>query len=125
MSEKIKPIPHKHAAVIKAWADGHVVQLQRTDGTWVDLEGATARRCIPSFDVNWEYRIKPEPTDLEKYGVEVGDVWSLLSGDLVLVESVGVELFEGRSLRIGAGQIFRRNSNCSTLIFRRGEVNKL
>ena len=121
MSEKIKPVPHKHAAVIKAWADGHVVQLQRTDGTWVDLDGATVRRCIPSFDVNWEYRIKPEPSDLERYGVEVGDVWSTEGGYTQTVARVKVC---GNKYQTISG-VTCGEHHLKTLLFRRGEVNKL
>ena len=44
--------PHKHAELIKAWADGAKIQLWWADG-WVDSENP-----------NWGgeiYRIKPEP----------------------------------------------------------------
>lgn len=48
------PTPHKHAEVIKAWADGATVQVSTPAG-WEDM------RCAPGwFDYN-EYRIKPEP----------------------------------------------------------------
>lgn len=44
--------PHKHAEVIKAWADGAEVQYQYKSGDWQD-------EIYPSFakDLNW--RIKP------------------------------------------------------------------
>ena len=48
--------PHKHAELIKAWADGAEIQIKYNDG-WCDW-------CIGSSP-NWlddeEYRIKPEP----------------------------------------------------------------
>lgn len=48
------PTPHKHAAIIKAWADGVEVQVS-TNAGWYDLD----------FNPNWcdfnQYRIKPEP----------------------------------------------------------------
>ena len=53
--QKQPPTPHKHAAVIKAWADGAEVQILSLDGReW---------NCIlrPSFRTEREYRIKPEP----------------------------------------------------------------
>ena len=53
--------PHKHAELIKAWADGAEIQIQMTDRSWVDEETPTWWRG--SF-----YRIKPEP-DVVYYGV--------------------------------------------------------
>lgn len=48
--------PHKHAEVIKAWADGAEVQVYLEDsGTWVDLN-----ETIYWHEV-LKYRIKPEP----------------------------------------------------------------
>ena len=49
--------PHKHAALIKAWADGATIQFRRTDSKW--------RNCvknIPAWDKapDAEYRVKPE-----------------------------------------------------------------
>lgn len=49
--------PHKHAELIKAWADGAVIQYKsqtRAERGWVDDP-------YPSFDVDYEWRIKPEP----------------------------------------------------------------
>ena len=54
-------IPHKHAAVIKAWADGAKIQVRipqagRLSHTWEDIEDEP---------IHWyntlEYRVKPEP----------------------------------------------------------------
>ena len=47
--------PHKHAELIKAWADGAEIEWQSSNGTWV-----------PSLEPTWNYpegryRIKPEP----------------------------------------------------------------
>lgn len=65
---KDKRTPHKHAALIKAWADGADIQRKTSAGVWLE--------CTPHWDLAGEYRIKPEPSDLEKYGVEVGDLWA-------------------------------------------------
>lgn len=52
------PTPHKHAACIKAWADGHAIQFRRPpahpffDGTWADA-------LHPQWHTNAEYRVKP------------------------------------------------------------------
>jgi len=48
--------PHKHAELIKAWADGAEIEEQHlkkdwapfTDGHWMESD-------------SWNYRIKPEP----------------------------------------------------------------
>lgn len=53
--------PHKHAAVIKAWADGARVQVRipkagRLDNTWEDIEDETMY-----WYSTLEYRVKPEP----------------------------------------------------------------
>jgi hypothetical protein len=48
--------PHKHAEVIKAWADGAMVQLRTDAGMeWTDIKD-------PSFCEDYQYRIKPEST---------------------------------------------------------------
>lgn len=48
--------PHKHADLIKAWADG--AEIQCRDGTcpslWDDI-------TCPSWSTACDYRIKPEP----------------------------------------------------------------
>ena len=43
--------PHKHAAVIKAWADGAQIQVLKTNGQWQDLQN-------PLWNAE-EYRVKP------------------------------------------------------------------
>lgn len=44
--------PHKHAEIIKAWADG--ASIETLSNGWVEVE-------CPSWYSNREYRIKPEP----------------------------------------------------------------
>lgn len=45
---------HKHADLIKAWADGAEIQcLQTGTGNWLDVD--------PHWDYRSTYRIKPEP----------------------------------------------------------------
>jgi hypothetical protein len=47
--------PHKHAELIKAWADGAEIQFRfPCDLKWTDTK-------TPSWDGIAEYRIKPEP----------------------------------------------------------------
>lgn len=47
--------PHKHAALIKAWADGADIERQTSSGVWI---------TPIAIDWSWpegRYRIKPEP----------------------------------------------------------------
>lgn len=47
--------PRKHAAIIKAWADGAEVEfLDRPSGRWTQA-------TTPTWSYDTEYRIKPEP----------------------------------------------------------------
>lgn len=52
-------IKHKHAELIKAWADGHTIEyLESEDGEWYPIT-----LCNPSWDINTIYRVAPnEPT---------------------------------------------------------------
>ena len=45
--------PHKHAEIIKAWADGADIQVYYID-KWIDATG-------PVWLEGYKYRIKPEP----------------------------------------------------------------
>ena len=58
--------PHKHAALIKAWADGATIEI---------LIGSRWRlKTSPHWDADYEYRIKPEPKpDVIKYVVAYHD----------------------------------------------------
>ena len=49
--------PHKHAELIKAWADGAEIQVfDNIFNSWFDVIDNK-----PSWDFEHEYRIKPEP----------------------------------------------------------------
>lgn len=49
--------PHKHAELIKAWADGAKIQLLDDNGIWIDFrEGDT-----PAWNPAYKYRVKPQP----------------------------------------------------------------
>ena len=48
--------PHKHAALIKAWADGAEIQERyKAYKTWIPFDGTWTENN------DWECRIKPEP----------------------------------------------------------------
>lgn len=64
--------PHKHAALIKAWADGAKIE-RKSAGDWVE------HNWCDLWHHDYEYRIKPEPKpDVVKYCEadidEVGDL---------------------------------------------------
>ncbi len=46
--------PHKHAAIIKAWADGAEIEFQSNNGPWSDVSE-------PRWYHDHEYRVKPQP----------------------------------------------------------------
>ena len=48
--------PHVHAEVIKAWADGAVIEYCNRYGCWCDIAGNH-----PSWYDWTQYRVKPEP----------------------------------------------------------------
>jgi hypothetical protein len=55
--------PHKHADLIKAWADGAEIE-------YLNIGSASVWASVtsPRWDGHGEYRIKPEPKlDIEKY----------------------------------------------------------
>ena len=50
--------PHKHAELIKAWADGAEIEFYRElSANWIGYKKGEN----PSWDEDYEYRIKPEP----------------------------------------------------------------
>lgn len=56
--------PHKHAELIKAWADGATIEV-RLGNEW-SLCGAVGEDCRPSWETKYEYRIKPQPHKWQK-----------------------------------------------------------
>ena len=60
--------PHKHAELIKAWADGAIIQYKVRSGVWSDVYDNT-----PTWGDWEEYRIKPEPKpDVITYAHVIG-----------------------------------------------------
>ncbi len=60
---------HKHAELIKAWADGAVIEYKVHNGGWVALEH-------PSWDDHNEYRIKPtQPVVRWKWAYQFNTFW--------------------------------------------------
>lgn len=64
MSES-KPVPHKWANEIKAWADGAEIETKMSNGCWTLCE-------TPYWNEGSQYRVKPERTkDRELFGQAV------------------------------------------------------
>lgn len=55
MTEPTKA-PHPHAKLIKAWADGAIIEVLTSAGYWAQL-------ATPTWSVTRTYRIKPEPPE--------------------------------------------------------------
>jgi len=63
--------PHKHAKLIKAWADGAIIQWKDHFGDWNE-----SSNNLPHWDESTEYRIKPEPKPDEKvFLFKINDGW--------------------------------------------------
>lgn len=53
--------PHKHAALIKAWADGAEIQARNFNSNlWFDIPNATSGITI-DWGLHYDYRIKKAP----------------------------------------------------------------
>lgn len=117
--------PHVHAALIKQWADGAVIQFF-SGGRWIDMV-----KLAPSWDASIAYRVKPELPDLEKYGVHVGDLWLLEEGSVFFnylvtrIEWGSQTRAEGLVVGTGAKKKLCLDAFDAMLVLRRGEVNKL
>jgi len=55
--------PRKHAAIIKAWADGAKIQYCTSTGEWVEISK-------PSWHKDTVYRIKPDPNPEHKSALQ-------------------------------------------------------
>ena len=62
--------PHKHAAVIKAWADGAEIQSRCGDSGWVDCSA-------PHWYGASEYRVKPQEV-IKKYAASLQKGFTLV-----------------------------------------------
>jgi hypothetical protein len=79
--------PHKHAALIKAWADGAQIQFHSEQLGWVVCPE-------PLWMKDKEYRIKPEPKPdtIVNTIVDVNHPWRHVS---IRVQWMGIECPEG------------------------------
>ena len=55
---------HKHAELIKLWADGAEIEVESGDGSW-------AGNGIPCWHYNSVYRVKPKPDVVKKVYIRI------------------------------------------------------
>jgi len=72
MQDKQTKTPHKHAAIIKAWADGEEIEFLTSKGVWCFV-GSCPAWC---YD---EYRIKPKFEKRYKYAFPGSSDWYISS----------------------------------------------
>lgn len=88
-----KKVPHKHAAIIKAWADGEQIQYlnaTRGGGQWQDIK-------TPSWCLDVEYRVKPvaRPDVVRYYYV------APTTGNLSIIGHTNLKcVFDGETLKL-------------------------
>jgi hypothetical protein len=57
----LRSVPHKHAELIKAWADGATIEYREGEMyQWATVKKPSWRECT-------QYRIKPQPVIVKKY----------------------------------------------------------
>jgi len=89
---------HKHAELIKQWADGAEIQCKNVYNEWLDSDS-------PSWDDDTEYRLKPE--EKKDFAVSACVKFKLgVQGDYLELAKIGnhnVEfLFDGTTQKLKA-----------------------
>ena len=95
--------PHKHAALIKAWADGAEIEYKYfRSGQWIQIG-------TPNWDATVEYRIKPEPKpDRVYYGVFDGVGGVMLDSCFTAIEDDGDHIriiFDGDTGKLKSAEV--------------------
>lgn len=100
---------HKHCDLIVAWANGAEIQVLNLNNEWVTLKDRN-----PSWDVDYEYRIKPVlKPDVVLYGTFLTDEYG--EGDISLtISRFNTDsfkfVFDGETLKPKSVEILE---NCS------------
>jgi len=91
--------PHKHAAVIKAWADGAEIEYRFfDDGEWLIADS-------PSWKVGTQYRIKPQEV-VKKYNVSLQKGFTLVDTNNSLYHPYNLVLtFDGVSGHLKSAEV--------------------
>lgn len=97
--------PHKHAELIKAWADGAIVQVLNKSDIWVDTY--LNQPCWYSY---YEYRIKPEPKpDVVLYTKLTGSLVNGWSNCRENWHNV-IATYDGESGKLKSVELIKENS---------------
>ena len=94
--------PHKHADLIKAWADGAEVE-------YLDAGSASFWRSVtsPRWDGQGSYRIKPEPKpDVVRYGMVVDNRYGSLTLARCACDNVKF-IFDGETGALKAAEVLK------------------
>jgi len=94
---------HKHAELIKKWADGAQIQVKYAD--WEDTEN-------PSWNKEFEYRLKPE--EKPDFAVSANVVFKLgLNGDYLEFSKTGKHniefVFDGTTQKLKATRPYKND----------------
>jgi len=96
---------HKHSELIKKWADGVEIQVKNTYNEWVDEQ-------YPDWDLNLQYRIKPE--EKSDFAVSANVIFKLgLNGDYLEFSKIGKHniefVFDGTTQKLKATRPFKND----------------
>lgn len=81
---------HKHAELIKAWADGDAIEFYDfATGRWIETKA-------PEWRLTVSYRIKPEPV-VQKMYMHYGYLEEIIAGSVSAHKGVHVTLFESNT----------------------------
>lgn len=86
---------HKHAALIKLWADGVKIQREQTDGTW-------KTETNPTWKEEHNYRVLPVRF--------IKDEWyaiTLLDGERLVGVAIGTHAVRAFDANIGADEVLK------------------
>ena len=78
--------PHKHAAVIHAWADGASIEFKNTDGNWVPM---STPGFYPEYEYrvkSYEYRVKSIEYRVKRTEYSIGNTFCRLNSDFLLAQ---------------------------------------
>jgi len=82
---------HKHAELIKAWADGAIIQYKGSLNEWIDFDPPS----YADWHESMEYRIKPEKPEIQvDHHIMTMNLRFTIEKDGALMKFVDVELIK-------------------------------